>query len=46
MVVVWTPNEPEDLQKMIDLGVDGITTDRPDILLNLLKRTTYQGCES
>jgi glycerophosphoryl diester phosphodiesterase len=46
MVVVWTPNEPEDLQKMIDLGVDGITTDRPDILLDLLKRTTYQGCES
>ncbi|MGI4851210.1 MAG: glycerophosphodiester phosphodiesterase family protein [Janthinobacterium lividum] len=38
-VIVWTPNRVEDLQAMIDLGVDGIITDRPDILLNLLKPT-------
>ena len=38
-VMVWTPNRIEDLQAMINLSVDGIITDRPDILLNLLKPT-------
>jgi glycerophosphoryl diester phosphodiesterase len=37
-VHVWTVNEAEDMQRMIDLGVDGIITDRPDILLELLGR--------
>lgn len=37
-VHVWTINEAEDMQRMIDLGVDGIITDRPDILLELLGR--------
>ncbi len=29
-VVVWTVNEPEQIAKMIDMGVDGIISDRPD----------------
>ena len=37
-VHVWTVNQAEDMQRMIDLGVDGIITDRPDILLELLGR--------
>jgi glycerophosphoryl diester phosphodiesterase len=37
-VHVWTVNDAEDMQRMIDLGVDGIITDRPDILLELLGR--------
>jgi glycerophosphoryl diester phosphodiesterase len=37
-VHVWTVNETADMQRMIDLGVDGIITDRPDILLDLLGR--------
>lgn len=41
-VHVWTVNEAEDMQRMIDLGVDGIITDRPDILLELLGRSGAQ----
>ena len=37
-VHVWTINDPEEMQQLIDLGVDGIMTDRPDILLELLDR--------
>ena len=35
---IWTPNSPEDLQRFINMGVDGIITDRPDILMELLGR--------
>jgi glycerophosphoryl diester phosphodiesterase len=31
-VVVWTVNKPEDMTRMIELGVDGIISDRPDLL--------------
>ena len=37
-VHVWTPNTREELLKFIDMGVDGIMTDRPDILMELLGR--------
>ncbi len=32
----WTVNEEEDLRYLIDLGVDGIITDRPDIMEAIL----------
>lgn len=38
-VHAWTINEGEDMQRMIDLGVDGIITDYPDRLLDLLARS-------
>ncbi len=36
-VNVWSVDEPVDLLKMINMGVDGIITKRPDILKNLLR---------
>lgn len=41
-VIVWSPSQIEDLQAMIGLKVDGIITDRPDILLKLLKPTCHK----
>jgi glycerophosphoryl diester phosphodiesterase len=35
-VHVWTVNEPEAMQRLLDHGVDGITTDYPDRLLRIL----------
>jgi glycerophosphoryl diester phosphodiesterase len=37
-VHAWTINQVEDMQRMLDLGVDGIITDYPDQLLELLGR--------
>ncbi|MGH8633302.1 MAG: glycerophosphodiester phosphodiesterase, partial [Burkholderiales bacterium] len=31
-VVVWTVNEPADMRRMIEWGVDGVISDRPDLL--------------
>jgi glycerophosphoryl diester phosphodiesterase len=36
-VIPWTVNTSEDMQSMLDFGVDGIITDYPDVLLELLK---------
>ena len=36
-VVVWTVNTPEDIEKMYDMGVDGIISDRPWILREVLE---------
>ena len=37
-VHVWTVNATEELQRMVELGVDGIITDYPDRLLAILGR--------
>lgn len=34
----WTVDRPDDLARLVDLGVDGICTDYPDRLANLLKQ--------
>ncbi|OYT51197.1 MAG: hypothetical protein B6U76_11370 [Desulfurococcales archaeon ex4484_217_2] len=36
-VLAWTVNDRETILKHMELGVDGIVTDRPDIALNVIK---------
>lgn len=36
VVHVWTANEPEDMRRLLELGVDGIMTDRPAVLRDVL----------
>ena len=37
-VHIWTINQPEEMQRFIDMGVDGIMTDRTDLMLEILGR--------
>ena len=37
-VHVWTVNDPGDMARFLEMGVDGLITDRPDLLLELLGR--------
>jgi glycerophosphoryl diester phosphodiesterase len=36
-VVPWTVNAPVDMERLLELGVDGMTSDRPDVLRELLE---------
>lgn len=38
-VNVWTVDEPDEMRRLIALGVDGIITDVPDVLRRLLEET-------
>ena len=38
-IVPWTVNDPDIMQQLINSEVDGIITDRPDLLRKILKRS-------
>jgi glycerophosphoryl diester phosphodiesterase len=37
-VIPWTVNEPADMERLLDWGVDGIITDRPDRLRSVMQQ--------
>lgn len=37
-VIAWVPNTEEEISRVVEEGVDGVITDRPDIALKVLKR--------
>ena len=41
-VEVWTVNRKEQMERLLDLGVDGIMTDHPDLLLELLRERSMR----
>jgi len=38
-VHAWTINDQDDQQRLLQMGLDGIITDRPDLLMELLDRS-------
>lgn len=37
-VYYWTINDVEEMSRLIEKGIDGIITDRPDLMISLLKK--------
>ena len=42
----WTINDPEEMQRLIRLGADGLITDRPDVMRETLKKMGYPEVET
>ncbi|MBN8511047.1 MAG: glycerophosphodiester phosphodiesterase [Burkholderiales bacterium] len=37
-VLAWTVNQPADIERVLDWGVDGIVSDRPDLVRSAMQR--------
>jgi len=37
-LMAWVVNEPSRMRHFVDLGVDGILTDRPDLMRDVLEQ--------
>lgn len=37
-IVIWTANEPSEIERLIDLGVDGMISDYPERVIEVLKK--------
>lgn len=44
LVRAWNPNQPEEMRRLIELGVDAIGSDRPDMLLDVYRSTVPRWC--
>ncbi len=40
-VQYWTIDDPEEMRRLIELGVDGLITDRPDLMWEVLRDMGY-----
>lgn len=38
LVIPWTANDPAEMARLIDMGIDGLISDRPDLLRDVLAR--------
>ncbi len=43
LVIPWTVNEPDLMERLLLLGVDGVTTDRPDLAARVFDRVLGDG---
>jgi glycerophosphoryl diester phosphodiesterase len=45
-VHVWTIDEPDTMDRLLDLGVDGVMTDRVEVLRDVyLRRGVWRGTD-